>query len=54
MTGEMLVPEAALGFLATENISFQVEGPATYEQITPTLRNPELRSGDVSGPTSRT
>jgi len=30
-TGEMLVPEGALGFLATENISFQVEGPATYE-----------------------
>ncbi|MGO9469792.1 MAG: hypothetical protein ACLQIB_55405 [Isosphaeraceae bacterium] len=28
-TGEMLVPEAALGYLATENISFQVEGPAT-------------------------
>ena len=28
-TGEMLVPEAALGFLATENVSFQVEGPAT-------------------------
>jgi hypothetical protein len=39
-TGEMLVPEGALGFLATENISFQVEGPATYEQITPTLRDP--------------
>ena len=39
-TGEMLVPEAALGFLATENISFQVEGPATSEQITPALRDP--------------
>jgi hypothetical protein len=39
-TGEMLVPEAALGFLATESISFQVEGPATYEQITPALRDP--------------
>ena len=38
-TGEMLVPEAALGFLATENISFQVEGPATYEQITPAIRD---------------
>ena len=38
--GEMLVPEGALGFLATENISFQVEGPATYEQITPALRDP--------------
>jgi hypothetical protein len=39
-TGEMLVPEAALGFLAIESISFQVEGPATYEQITPALRDP--------------
>ena len=38
-TGEMLVPEAALGFLATESIPFQVEGPATYEQLTPALRD---------------
>jgi hypothetical protein len=30
-TGEMLVPEAALAYLATEGIPFQVEGPATYE-----------------------
>jgi hypothetical protein len=30
----MLVPERALAFLAAENISFQVEGPATYEQVT--------------------
>ena len=34
-TGEMLVPEPARGFLASENISFQVHGPATSEQITP-------------------
>jgi hypothetical protein len=27
-TGEMLVPEAALCFLAIVNIAFQVEGPA--------------------------
>ncbi len=39
-TGEMLVPEGALGFLAPENIAFQVEGPATYEQVTPTIRDP--------------
>jgi hypothetical protein len=38
-TGEMLVPEAALAYLATEGIPFQVEGPATYEQITPALRD---------------
>lgn len=32
-TGEMMVPEDALGFLAHEGIRFTVEGPATYEQI---------------------
>ncbi|MGZ3489589.1 MAG: hypothetical protein ACXVBY_22340, partial [Isosphaeraceae bacterium] len=37
-TGEMLVPEAALGYLAVEGISFHVEGPATYEQNTPAIR----------------
>jgi hypothetical protein len=36
-TGEMLVPESALAYLATEGIPFQVEGPATYEQIIPSL-----------------
>lgn len=38
--GQMLVPEAALGFLATEGIPFQVERPATYEQLAPPLRDP--------------
>lgn len=28
-TGEMLVPEAALGYLAVEGISIHVEGPAS-------------------------
>jgi hypothetical protein len=28
-TGEMLVPEDALPFLATQGITFNVEGPAT-------------------------
>jgi hypothetical protein len=32
-TGEMMVPEEALGFLAHEGVRFTVEGPATYEQI---------------------
>jgi hypothetical protein len=32
-TGEVLVPESALPFLAVEGITFTVEGPATYEQI---------------------
>ena len=37
-TGEMLVPESALGYLAVEGIPFSVEGPATYEQNAPALR----------------
>ena len=32
-TGEMLVPEDALAFLALRGVVFTVEGPATYEQI---------------------
>lgn len=38
-TGEMLVPEDALAFLAVEGIGFVVEGPATYEQSTSALRD---------------
>ena len=38
-TGEMMVPEEALGFLARERVRFTVEDPATYEQIA-SLRNP--------------
>jgi hypothetical protein len=38
--GEMLVPPAALPHLAMENISFIVEGPATYGQSIPAVRNP--------------
>ena len=37
-TGEMLVPEAALPYLAAEGIRFNVEGPATYEQRVTALR----------------
>jgi hypothetical protein len=39
-TGEMLVPETALAFLAVEGIPFLVEGPATYEQNAPAIRGP--------------
>ena len=38
-TGETMVPEPALGFLAGENVSFIVEGRAGYERFAP-LRNP--------------
>jgi hypothetical protein len=39
-TGVTLVPEAALIALAREGISFTVVGPATYEQYSPTIRDP--------------
>ena len=39
-TGETLVPEAALQFLAVEGIKFLVEGPASYERSVPSVRNP--------------
>jgi len=38
-SGEMLVPESALAELAVEGIAFIVEGPATYEQRVPAVRN---------------
>jgi hypothetical protein len=39
-SGEMMVPESALPYLATEGIQFFVEGPAPYERIIPAFRNP--------------
>lgn len=33
-TGEVMVPSAALGYLASEGISFTVLGPASYERLT--------------------
>jgi hypothetical protein len=38
-TGEMLVPEEALAYLAREAIPFQVEGPPRYEQAIPAVRD---------------
>jgi hypothetical protein len=38
-TGEMMVPERALPYLAVEGIRFSVEGPATYDRLAP-VRNP--------------
>ena len=38
--GQILVPEDALAQLAMEGIPFISEGPATYEQILASLRNP--------------
>ena len=38
-TGETMVPDMALSYLATENITFTVEGPADYERLA-SLRSP--------------
>jgi len=38
-SGEMFVPEASLPFLAVEGISFIVDGPASYEQSVPAVRD---------------
>jgi hypothetical protein len=43
-TGMMLVPEAALPYLAREGIPFISEGPATYEQIVSAIRDPSAAS----------
>ena len=32
-TGEVMVPEWALPYLAAEGIIFSVEGPATYDRV---------------------
>jgi hypothetical protein len=39
-SGETLVPEEALRAMAREGIRFTVEGPATYEQLLPPVRDP--------------
>lgn len=38
-SGEMLLPAAALPLLALEGIPFIVDGPATYEQALPAIRD---------------
>ena len=38
-SGETLVPEASLPFMAAEGIKFHVEGVARYEQQVPAVRN---------------
>jgi hypothetical protein len=38
-TGETMLSEEALPHLAREGIRFQVEGPPTYEQLVPALRD---------------
>jgi hypothetical protein len=38
-TGEMVVPEAGLAYLAAEGIRFVVEGQASYERLISTVRD---------------
>jgi hypothetical protein len=38
-TGEMMVPDEALPYLAREGIRFLVEGPPKYEQVVPAVRD---------------
>lgn len=33
--GDTMVPQQALAYLASERVKYQVEGPATYEHLTP-------------------
>ena len=37
--GDLMLPEPALGHLASEGICFHVKGRATYEHYLPALRN---------------
>jgi hypothetical protein len=43
-SGEMIVPAPALEHLALEGIAFTVDGPATYEQLIPPIRNPSAEA----------
>jgi hypothetical protein len=38
--GQTSVPETALVSLARQGIRFSVEGPATYDKLIPSVRNP--------------
>jgi hypothetical protein len=44
-TGETAVPETALPYMAREGIRFSVEGPATYAQLIPAVRDPSAAAG---------
>jgi hypothetical protein len=37
--GDLVVPDAALAYLAHEGVRFTVEGPATYERLIPSVRD---------------
>jgi hypothetical protein len=37
--GDLMLPEAAVGLLAAEGITFRARGPAQYEHFLPPLRD---------------
>jgi hypothetical protein len=39
-SGDLMLPEPAVGELAARGIVFQSKGPATYEHFLPSIRNP--------------
>jgi hypothetical protein len=39
-SGELVVPDSALAYIAAESIPFSVEGPATYERLISAIRDP--------------
>jgi len=43
-TGEVAVHEVALPYIAKEGVRFSVEGPAPYERLIPSVRNPAAAS----------
>lgn len=40
-SGDMLLHENVLPYLAREGIAFRVKGPASYEHFVPALRTPD-------------
>jgi hypothetical protein len=40
-SGDLMVHETVLPYLAREGIVFKVKGPATYEHFVPAIRNPD-------------
>jgi hypothetical protein len=40
-SGDLMIHETALPYLAREGIAFKVKGPATYEHFVPAVRNPD-------------
>ena len=42
--GDFMVPEQALASLAVEGLSFFVQGPPSYEQLSTTVRNPSAQA----------